>query len=298
MVGKLERFGGRTAHGPLNCSPNLSVWGPLILRSKCTASTTSSAPTSTAPVPATYLIVKFSAMDYGKQDKGDRKRFPRLRIALTPKARQGQSAKPAILPLTGSATVIETSSNPASSTASLLTTQAPNLPADDSERLYLMDSGVLPDESPGQQTAGRLDPSGDRERTERRYREAVEQFQKSVKLPRKNWETFVIPDFKNLADVNDPIPQLREDIKKTLDARNNAFKNPNFWSKSKRITEEIFTAISPFVKNVLFVAKEGSSVFRIENFFSDLVDAPVKSVWLAMWWTTSFDYGILNLTSF
>jgi hypothetical protein len=105
-----------------------------------------------------------------------------------------------------------------------------------------------------------VDPSGDRERTEKRYRKAVEQLHKSVKLPRKNWEAFEIPDFKNLADVINPIPQLQEDIKKTLDARASSFKDPRFWSTSKRVAEKIFTAITPFAINFLSVANEGSAV--------------------------------------
>ena len=146
--------------------------------------------------------------------------------------------------------------------------QTPEIPADDSEGV-MMNSGGAPDGSPcsaNQQTAAGLDPFGDRERTEARYKEAVEKLKKSVKLPRKNWEAFEIPDFKNLADVNDPIPQLREDIKKTLNARKDAFKDQSFWSKCKRVTEGIFTAIIPFATNVLLVVKGGSNVFPVENF--------------------------------
>src|SRR5271155_3926972 len=107
--------------------------------------------------------------------------------------------------------------------------------------------------------AAQLDPSGDRERTEKRYQEAVELLQNSVKLPRKNWEAFEIPEFKNLADVINPIPQLQEDIKNTLDARASSFKDPHFWSTSKRVAERIFMAITPFAINFLSVANEGSA---------------------------------------
>jgi hypothetical protein len=109
--------------------------------------------------------------------------------------------------------------------------------------------------------AHRLDDASDRERTEKRYRKAVEQLQKSIKLPRKNWEAFAIPDFKDFADVTNPIPQLQDDIKKTLDARAESFKDPGLWSTTKRVTEKIFTAITPLAKNVLLVAKAGSNVY-------------------------------------
>ena len=108
-------------------------------------------------------------------------------------------------------------------------------------------------------TANQLDLYGDRERTERRYKEAVEQLEKSLNIPTGSWKTFEIPDFKDAADMTDPISQLRQEIKKTLDRR--TFKDPSFSSKSKHITERIFTALSPFAKNVLSVLKQGSAVF-------------------------------------
>jgi hypothetical protein len=113
--------------------------------------------------------------------------------------------------------------------------------------------------------AAQLDPSGDRERTEKRYCQAVELLQTSVKLPWKNWEAFEIPEFKNLADVINPIPQLQEDIKKTLEARASSFKDPRFWSTSKRVAERIFTAITIFAINFLSVANEGSAVWSVEE---------------------------------
>jgi hypothetical protein len=227
--------------------------------------------------------------------------FAKLSGALKPRIRKRRSAQPAIPSRTEPATLIVASSIPTSSTTALPATQTPEVAADVSEGVNMMNSAVAPDSLPcsaNQQTALPLDPSGDREKTEGRYKEAVEQLKKSVKLPRKNWETFEIPDFKNLVDVTDLIPQLQEDIKKTLDARKDAFKDQNFWSKSKRITEGIFIAISPFAKNFLFVAKQGSNVFPVEDFFTDLVAVPAKSIRPAMWWTTPFDYSILTFNLF
>jgi hypothetical protein len=192
-------------------------------------------------------------------------RFARFSSALKPRIRKRRSAQPTIPSLTEPATLIVISSIPTSSTTALPTTQTLEVAADVSEGVNMVNLDVAPDNLPcsaNQQIAAvELDPSGDQERTEGRYKEAVEQLKNSIRLPRKNWETFEILDFKNLADVTDPIYQLREDIKKTLDARKDAFKDQSFWSKSKRITERIFTAISPFAKNFLFVAQQGSNVF-------------------------------------
>jgi hypothetical protein len=228
---------------------------------------------------------------------GDLGRLARLRARLKQRMGKRQTAQLAMPSLTDTATLIVTSSVPTCTTTVLPATQTAEVAADVTEGENSSNSSVDPNDLPcsaNQQIAVQLDASGDRERTEARYKEAVEQLQKSVKLSRKNWETFEIPDFKNLADVTDPIPQLQEDIKKTLDARKEDFKDQSFWSKSKRITERIFTTISPFAKNFLFVAKEGSSVFPVEDFFTDLIDVSVKSIRSLMWWITPFDYGILT----
>ena len=206
-------------------------------------------------------------MDQTNEGTGSRRRFARLRTALKPKTRDRQKAPVAVPGIAGPPTP-----------ASILPSSSTNLPAiqapevtEDSEGVNTGSSDIVSDEivagSKPPPPVDRTDLSGDREKTEIRYREAMEQLKKSVKLPRKNWETFDIPDFKNLADVNNPIPQLQEDIKKTLDAKKKAFKDPSFWSKSKRVTETIFTAITPFAKNVLHVAKEGSNVPSCQETF-------------------------------
>ena len=104
-----------------------------------------------------------------------------------------------------------------------------------------------------------LDPFGDRERTEKRYEDATAQLKKSLNISRRHWQTFEIPNFGNISE-NDPIPQLREQIQKTLVARMNSVKDRDFWSKGKNIIERVFTATSPFAKKFLEIAKEGQSV--------------------------------------
>jgi len=54
---------------------------------------------------------------------------------------------------------------------------------------------------------------------------------------------------------------LQNEIKKRIKARQATPDHPeHVWSKAKRIIEQIFTATSPFLKNFLTVAKEGSQV--------------------------------------
>jgi hypothetical protein len=230
-------------------------------------------------------------MDQTNEGTGVRRRFGRLRAALKPKTRDRQKT-PVAVP--GMAEPPALASALPSSSSTLPASQAPEV-MEDSDVVNMWGSDIVSDEIMGGSTrpphVDRTDLSGDREKTEKRYREAVEQLNKSVKLPRKNWEVFDIPDFKNLADVNNPIPQLQEDIKKTLDAKKEAFNDPSFWSKSKRLTETIFTAITPFAKNVLLVAKEGSNVFPVaKKLFADLVDCSFKSIWAAMWWIAPFNH--------
>src|SRR5216110_640486 len=73
------------------------------------------------------------------------------------------------------------------------------------------------------------DSFGDRERTEHRYKKAVKWLEESFKLHGENWEPFVVPDFSNISE-NDSLPQLRQEIKKILDARSSSIKDRKFWS--------------------------------------------------------------------
>jgi hypothetical protein len=217
-------------------------------------------------------------MDEDSKGTGDRRRLSTLFTRLKPKARGPPKAVPA--PSTAAAPARATLvSIPTSSTATLRETSAtaatqldhsdaptPQAAIPSSTSTTILASILnFPTVTQTAIPETQLVPSGDRERTEKRYCEAVEQLHKSVKLPRKNWEAFEIPDFKNLADVINPIPQLQEDIKKTLDARAGSFKDPGFWSTSKRVAERIFTAITPFAINFLSVANEGSAVWSIEE---------------------------------
>lgn len=50
-------------------------------------------------------------------------------------------------------------------------------------------------------------------------------------------------------------------IKKILDVRSSSIKDRNVWSKEKHVMERTFIPMSPLIKNILLIAKSGSSVF-------------------------------------
>jgi hypothetical protein len=104
----------------------------------------------------------------------------------------------------------------------------------------------------------------DRVRTEMRYKEAVQQLEAALKLCRPNWETFQILDLTDVTD-NDPIPQLQEDLNKTFDVRRSSIKNQQAWSKCKNAMSRIFTAMSPFAKSLLRIARDGQQVFQLSG---------------------------------
>jgi len=209
-------------------------------------------------------------MNRSNQDTSDRRLFARLRSGLKPKTRDRQKS-PSAIPA-----IATTPASPASQTPPPAS-EVPDTPepivqgpeANDSreEDSFSMPNEAVPALSATSSTLpiaipaiAQPDDSRDRERTEKRYTDAVEELQKSIKLQRKNWKPFAIPTFKSFANVTDPIPQLQKDIESTLNARADSFKDPGLWSTTKRVTEKIFTAITPLAKNVLVVAKEGSNV--------------------------------------
>ena len=119
-------------------------------------------------------------------------------------------------------------------------------------------------ESPPESERHAPDVYGDRKRTERRYEKAVQRLDESLKLKFRgaNWQSFEVPKFNDIIQ-NDPLPQMREDIEKMLNAREESIQDRGFWSRNKKFMEEIFSAISPITKNLLTIAKEGSAVYCV-----------------------------------
>ena len=127
--------------------------------------------------------------------------------------------------------------------------------------------------SPSQSAAERnhfvlpSDPFGDRKATEERYQTAAKQLEDALKIRRANWKAFDIPTVSLDLSANDPIPQLREQINSTLEARRSLVENRDFWAKGKNIVERTFTAMSPFAKNFLVIAQHGAAVLSGRSFY-------------------------------
>ena len=133
---------------------------------------------------------------------------------------------------------------------------------------------------------------GDGKRTKRRYEDAARKLKQSLGFCKGNWQPFDIPEFNDVP--NDALPQVQEAIENMLKARDNAMQNPEFWSKKKRAVKRVFTAISPFAKNFLQVAKEGSSVYvHFIFYYSFTVDTRFEPLWVIGWWTIALNYGLL-----
>jgi hypothetical protein len=93
---------------------------------------------------------------------------------------------------------------------------------------------------------------------ELRYTQAIEQLQKSLALDPEKWKTFEIPDLGKISEVD--TSKLRAEIIKLLDSPKISSNNLNTWSECQKMIKRMFTAMSPFVKNVLIIAKHGQSV--------------------------------------
>ena len=100
-----------------------------------------------------------------------------------------------------------------------------------------------------QMPVSQVDCFGDRQRTKARYQKAVKKLKESLKSAQADWKSFEIPDFENIPE-DDPVSQLREEIKNMLGV-------PGKSENKKGWIERGFTAMSPFAKNFLRIAKEG-----------------------------------------
>jgi hypothetical protein len=144
--------------------------------------------------------------------------------------------------------------------STILTSYPIILDQDDSLQRSINQSS--PDLNRNIQEHAEFDNLTDRERTELRYKDAVERLQKSLKHRPANWETFQISSLPNIITNSntDHLCYLQAEINKILESHKNSVKNANILSKGKSIVERTFKALSPFAKNILIVAKEGQSV--------------------------------------
>ena len=109
-------------------------------------------------------------MDQDNEGNGEGRRFARLRSALKPKTRGRRIAQPA------DPGIAKPTTPPFSPPALTVTLSSTQTPTKDGGVVNTVNSDLVPDgpDSPGPtQTAVRVDLSNDRERTEKRYSEAV-----------------------------------------------------------------------------------------------------------------------------
>ena len=108
--------------------------------------------------------------------------------------------------------------------------------------------------------------AGDRRRAKERYKEAAILLEQSINDSQGNWGSF---DFQDLSGEpeNFDDSQFRTKINLALATRETSIKDRRTWSKCKYTVECIFTALSPFAKNFIIIAKDGQSVLLSISIF-------------------------------
>lgn len=214
--------------------------------------------------PHTFEFVYSRKMaEESRQEHAGHKRFAKLRNMFRPKCHNGQGSLSGVKRF---ATLTELSRFISSLSFPRFPTLKPK-PANKGFNLRKNLDGQLvcgvlenPCDSDNQRRQSTHDPE-DRRRTAKRYEDALQQLEESLKFKFRdiNWQPIEIPKFNDFTD-KDPFPQMRADVENLIDQRNESSNNRGFWSKCKHIMETIFTATSPFAKNLLQIAKEGSAV--------------------------------------
>jgi hypothetical protein len=123
----------------------------------------------------------------------------------------------------------------------------------------------LESQSTSSQTDNNVSPGiaedyGDRERSIARYKEAAKILKKSIEIRQGSWGSF---DLSGLTgepgDFDDA--QFRNKINLALTSKEANIKDRESCSKCRYTIECLFTALSPFAKNFLTVAKNAQSVW-------------------------------------
>ena len=112
-----------------------------------------------------------------------------------------------------------------------------------------------------------IEDSGDRRRAKERYKQAATLLEQSIQNRQGHWESF---DFQDLSGEPENLDdsQFRNKINMALAAQETSIKDRTTWSKCKYTVECIFTALSPFAKNFLIIAKEVQSVILFLSLLS------------------------------
>jgi exoribonuclease II len=108
------------------------------------------------------------------------------------------------------------------------------------------------------------DDHGDRQRTVARYIEATSLLENAVNITRKEGEflSFDVPLLSNEPEDFDDA-QFREQINQALYSQKYAVKDQTVWLKWTNGLERIFQVSSPFLKNVLIIARDAQQVLPL-----------------------------------
>ena len=131
------------------------------------------------------------------------------------------------------------------------------------------------------------DPYGDTKRTITRYRNALGRLEDALKRAQGDWKSFRSSEFDVIEEGSDP-SQLRGAISNVLKAYETSVKSTTRWAKCKRVIEVIYTALSPFVKNLLVIVVDSQAVLSL---FSKALTRIVESVRCNIRRTISLDAG-------
>ena len=99
----------------------------------------------------------------------------------------------------------------------------------------------------------------DRQRALNRYKKAVEQLKEAIKIRKGPWDSFDFEEFNDEPEGFDD-SQFKNKINAILISRETSIKDRKGWSKFTYAVEYVFTAFSPFAKNLLMVTKNAQSV--------------------------------------
>jgi len=106
------------------------------------------------------------------------------------------------------------------------------------------------------------DPYGDTKRSITRYRNALGRLEEALKHVQGSWTPFRSSELDVIPEDGDPT-QLRGAISDILKSYETSVKSTTRWAKCKRVIEVIYTALSPFVKNILVIMVDSQAVSSV-----------------------------------
>ena len=99
---------------------------------------------------------------------------------------------------------------------------------------------------------------GETQRTEQRHMEASEQLKGALMMAQGKWKGFR-GSSDGIPEGIDP-SQIREAINEFFVSHARSVKSQSRWAKCKNVIERVYTAVSPFIKNILVIVTQGSGV--------------------------------------